>query len=84
LRQELAYAAARLDLPIAGDASLRVLISRWENGHASPDPVNRLLLQEAFGVGAESLMRLRLGPPRWWSGWWVTLRVGEGRLAGLR
>jgi len=30
------------------------------------------------------LMRLRLGPPRWWSGWRVTLRVGEGRLAGLR
>jgi hypothetical protein len=28
-------------------------------------------------------MRLRLGPRRWWSGWRVTLRVGEGRLAGL-
>src|SRR5689334_9215172 len=31
----------------------------------------------------ETLMRLRLGPPRWWSGWWVTSRSGEGRLAGL-
>jgi hypothetical protein len=30
------------------------------------------------------LMRLRLGPPRWWSGWQVTLRLGEARLAGLR
>jgi tetratricopeptide (TPR) repeat protein len=40
---------------VAGDASLRVLISRWENGHATPDPVNRLLLQDAFGLDAESL-----------------------------
>jgi hypothetical protein len=30
------------------------------------------------------LMRLRLGPPRWWSGWQVTSRLGEARLAGLR
>ena len=45
----------RLELPVAGDASLRVLISRWENGHATPDPVNRLLLQDAFGLDAESL-----------------------------
>jgi hypothetical protein len=30
------------------------------------------------------LMRLRLGPPRWWSGWLVTLRLGEARLGGLR
>jgi HD superfamily phosphodiesterase len=34
--------------------------------------------------GARYLMRLRLGPPRWWSGWQVTLRLGEARLAGLR
>jgi malate dehydrogenase len=32
----------------------------------------------------ELLTRLRLGPPRWWSGWWVTSRLGESRLAGLR
>jgi transcriptional regulator with XRE-family HTH domain len=55
LRQELTRAATRLELPVAGDASLRVLISRWENGHATPDPVNRLLLQDAFGLDAESL-----------------------------
>jgi hypothetical protein len=30
------------------------------------------------------LQRLRLGPPRWWSVWWVTWRWGEGRLVGLR
>jgi len=29
-----------------------------------------------------SLMRLRLGPPRWWSGWQVTSRSGGARLAG--
>jgi transcriptional regulator with XRE-family HTH domain len=55
LRQELTRAAVRLELPVAGDASLRVLISRWENGHAMPDPVKRLLLQDAFGLDAESL-----------------------------
>src|SRR5215211_8505912 len=27
-------------------------------------------------------MRLRLGPPRWWSGWRVTARVGEAMIAG--
>ena len=31
-----------------------------------------------------SLQRLRLGPPSSWSGWQVTLRLGEGRLVGLR
>jgi tetratricopeptide (TPR) repeat protein len=55
LRRELARAASRLDVPLAGDASLRVLISRWENGHAVPDPVNRLLLQDVFGLDAEAL-----------------------------
>ena len=30
------------------------------------------------------LQRLRLGPPRLWSGWRVTVRSGESRLAGLR
>src|SRR5215213_1901894 len=55
LRQELTRAATRLELPVAGDASLRVLISRWENGHAMPDPVNRLLLQDVFGLDATAL-----------------------------
>ena len=32
LRHELNGAARRLNVPIATDASLRVLISRWENG----------------------------------------------------
>jgi tetratricopeptide (TPR) repeat protein len=55
LRRELTLAAERLEVPVAGDSSLRVLISRWENGHALPDPANRLLLQEVFGLDAESL-----------------------------
>ncbi|MCE3555510.1 helix-turn-helix domain-containing protein [Pseudonocardia sp. RS11V-5] len=55
MRRELARAASRLGIPIASDASLRVLISRWENNRAVPDPVNQLLLQEVFGLDAESL-----------------------------
>ena len=39
---------------------------------------------ERDAKAADELMRLRLGPPRWWSGWWVTSRLGESRLAGLR
>ena len=30
----------------------------------------------------EKLMRLRLGPPRWWSGWQVTARSGGAKLVG--
>ncbi len=30
----------------------------------------------------QELLRLRLGPPRWWPGWQVTSRLGEARLAG--
>jgi endonuclease-8 len=29
------------------------------------------------------LKRLRLGPPRWWLGWWVTSPWDECRLVGL-
>jgi hypothetical protein len=29
------------------------------------------------------LKKQRLGPPRWWLGWWVTWRLGEARVAGL-
>lgn len=55
LRRQLAHAARRLRVDVASDASLRVLISRWENGRAQPDPVNRLLLQEVFGLDAAAL-----------------------------
>lgn len=55
LRSELTRAARRLRMDVAADASLRVLISRWENGRAQPDPVNRMLLQEVFGLDATAL-----------------------------
>lgn len=55
LRSELARAARHLKVGVAGDASLRVLISRWENGRAQPDPINRMLLQEVFGLDAIAL-----------------------------
>lgn len=55
LRRELARAAARMGVAVASDASLRVLISRWENGRATPEGSNRLLLQEVLGLDAEAL-----------------------------
>jgi transcriptional regulator with XRE-family HTH domain len=55
LRREIALAADRLGLHVASDASLRVMISRWENGQADPDISHQLLLQEAFGLDAEAL-----------------------------
>lgn len=55
LRTELAHAARRLGVGVASDASLRVLISRWENGRAHPEAVNRLLLQEVFELDAAAL-----------------------------
>ncbi|MDN5758848.1 MAG: helix-turn-helix domain-containing protein [Tomitella sp.] len=55
LRSELTRAARRLHVDVASDASLRVLISRWENGRAQPDPINRMLLQEVFGLDAAAL-----------------------------
>lgn len=55
LRAELALAAEHLGVKLASDASLRVLISRWENGRAEPEPVNRMLLQEVFGLDAAAL-----------------------------
>lgn len=54
-RDEMARAARRLRLDVASDASLRVLVSRWENGRAEPGPVNRLLLTEVFGLDAAAL-----------------------------
>jgi len=58
------------------------LWNRMSSGSYFPGPVRAVEIPKKGGVRV--LMRLRLGPPRWWSGWWVTLRVGEGRLAGLR
>ena len=38
---------------------------------------------DRLGAVDLTLKRLRLGPPRWWLGWWVTWRLGEARVAGL-
>ncbi len=40
---------------MASDSSLRVLISRWENGHSEPDHINRSLLEEVYGLDADAL-----------------------------
>lgn len=48
-------AADRLGLVIAAPASMRVMISRWVNGRAEPDPMYRLLLEEVFGLPATTL-----------------------------
>lgn len=55
LRHELTRAATRRGVPVATDSSLRVLISRWENGHSEPDDINRSLLQEVYGLDAGAL-----------------------------
>lgn len=49
-------AADRLGLVInATWSSMRVMISRWENGRALPDPLHRLLLEEVYGLPASAL-----------------------------
>jgi hypothetical protein len=45
--------------------------------------LSRVVRAFELRVTAVHLKRLRLGPPRWWLGWWVTWRLGEGRVAGL-
>lgn len=41
--------------PDASAASLKTQLSRWENGHARPDPEYRALLAELYGRSAEEL-----------------------------
>jgi tetratricopeptide (TPR) repeat protein len=43
----------RVALP--ADDSLRVLVSRWENGRATPDVAHQALLQAAYGLPASAL-----------------------------
>ena len=40
---------------IASDGSLRVMLSRWENGRAQPDSMYRMLLEDLFNLPAEAL-----------------------------
>jgi transcriptional regulator with XRE-family HTH domain len=47
--RELAALAEASGAPVAGAASLKTLLSRWENGHAVPEPQYRTLLGELYG-----------------------------------
>jgi transcriptional regulator with XRE-family HTH domain len=47
--RELAALARSSGAPVAGAASLKTLLSRWENGHAVPEPQYRALLGELYG-----------------------------------
>ncbi len=47
--RELAALAQAGGAPVAGAASLKTLLSRWENGHAVPEPQYRTLLSELYG-----------------------------------
>jgi transcriptional regulator with XRE-family HTH domain len=47
--RELAALAQVGGAPVAGAASLKTLLSRWENGHAVPEPQYRALLSELYG-----------------------------------
>ncbi|WP_380163780.1 helix-turn-helix domain-containing protein [Jannaschia sp. R86511] len=42
-------------MTLASDASLKVALSRWENGHQIPDGTNRRLLADALGVPVADL-----------------------------
>lgn len=55
LRLELRQAARRRNLHVASDSSLRVMLSRWENGRSDPDAMYRMLLQEIFDLPADAL-----------------------------
>ncbi|AEA27359.1 putative sporulation-associated protein [Pseudonocardia dioxanivorans CB1190] len=55
LNHELCRAAAELKIRIARPTSLRILISRWENGASSPDERYQRLLGRAFGLPLQAL-----------------------------
>jgi transcriptional regulator with XRE-family HTH domain len=46
--RELVALARVTGAPVAGAASLKTLLSRWENGHAVPEPQYRALLGELY------------------------------------
>lgn len=54
--------AERRGGPDASAASLKTQLSRWENGHARPEPEYRALLAELYGRSAEEL-GVAVGPP---------------------
>lgn len=61
-RQLVALADAR-GAPVAGAVSLKTQLSRWENGHALPEPHYRELLAELYGRTAAELGLAAAAPP---------------------
>jgi transcriptional regulator with XRE-family HTH domain len=55
LNHELRRAAAEVGISVASPISLRILISRWENGASAPDERYQLLLAKAFGLPLQAL-----------------------------
>jgi transcriptional regulator with XRE-family HTH domain len=53
--REIAGLGGRRGVPVAAAASLKTLLSRWENGHVLPEPQYRELLAELFGRTAAEL-----------------------------
>jgi transcriptional regulator with XRE-family HTH domain len=53
--RELATLAQACGAPVAAASSLKTLLSRWENGHAVPEPQYRTLLGELYGRTAAEL-----------------------------
>ncbi|OJY48959.1 helix-turn-helix transcriptional regulator [Pseudonocardia sp. 73-21] len=53
--REIAGLGHRRGVPVAAAASLKTLLSRWENGHVVPEPQYRELLAELFGRTAGEL-----------------------------
>ncbi|WP_415854299.1 hypothetical protein [Sinomonas sp. G460-2] len=52
---EYARAAARLDIAPPEPDTLRITISRWENGHQRPDEVSRRVLRHLYGLSDADL-----------------------------
>ncbi|HEY4420745.1 MAG TPA: helix-turn-helix transcriptional regulator, partial [Pseudonocardia sp.] len=52
---ELAELGRATGTPVAAAASLKTLLSRWENGHALPEPQYRTLLAELYGRTPDDL-----------------------------
>ena len=47
--------ARRMRRPIAGRASLKTQLSRWENGHRTPDALYQRLFERVYGMTANEL-----------------------------
>lgn len=55
LAHEIEQAARHLGIRVPGRRSLKVQVSRWENGHTVPDARNRELLRRVFRATDEEL-----------------------------